>query len=82
MRSVIAGVLLGFGLGVAAPALAEGVSLDRLLDGRGQIADSGSCTYRCQSRYSTCSSGCNTSSCRSSCSARYSSCLANCTTRN
>lgn len=80
MRSVIVGVLLG--LTIAAPALAEGVSLDRLLEPRGQVADSGSCAYRCQSRYSNCNSRCNTASCRSSCSARYSSCLANCTTRN
>lgn len=80
MRRAIMGMLLGFA--IAAPAAAEGVSLDRLLDGRGQIADSGSCSYRCQSRYSSCSSNCRTASCRSSCSARYSSCLATCTTRN
>lgn len=80
MRRAILGMLLGFG--IAAPAAADGGTLGRLLDGRGQIADSGACTYRCQSRYSSCSSNCRTASCRSSCSARYSSCLATCTTRN
>jgi hypothetical protein len=69
---------------MASPAVAgrDAPILDRLLAPHGQVADSGSCTYRCQSRYSNCTSNCRTSSCRSSCSARYSSCLTNCTTRN
>lgn len=81
MRGLIVGMVLA--LGATAPALAAGDGpLDRLLDGRTQVADSGACTYRCQSRYNSCSSNCRTAACRSSCSSRYSSCLTGCTTRN
>ncbi len=78
MRGLIVGLILA--LGVVAPAAADEGVLDRLLSG--QVADSGACTYNCQSRYDSCTSNCRTSSCRSSCSSRYSSCLTNCTTRN
>lgn len=91
MKAFLVAVVIA--LGVAGPALAgpaagppfgpdvrSTAALEMLR--RGQLADSGTCAWSCQSRYNNCQARCRTYSCRSSCSSRYSACLTRCTTRN
>lgn len=96
MRAVLGAIVLGTSLSIgvlgaaasAAPLSGTGgdaaAALARLIPVQlpAQLADSGTCAWNCQSRYSSCQSRCRTYSCKSSCQSRYSACLTRCTTRN